>query len=668
MNHARRALLVGLGSFDWIFLRPLLDSGRLPSLAGLLARGVHAPLRTLQPQFEPLLWTSIASGRRADGHRVLGSRELARDGDALPLSALTRRSHCLWHHLAGHAANSVVVNWPVTFPAEPLRGVMVSDLLFRLAGTPEGLEPVPESAVSPAALAADLADLRLSPARLKGEELEFFAKDLVNDDPMLPRLAVCLAEQISVHAVAMELLGREDWRLGMVRYDLFAALGPRFMACHPPQLGWVPDDIFARYRNTMTHAAIYLDHQLGHLLKHLGEDDLVMLVSERGLLSDQQRPARLDVAGRHHGAPWYREHGIFIMAGPGIVPGGQVQGAGLLDVAPTVMHALGLDLPQGLEGRVLLEAFSEPEQPSLSAMPPPNLERCGGHLPNRQLSQTEQELLSARWTESGIDPHRGDQSVDAGRIDQSIQFNLAAVHIDAGRPEKALPILESLHRHQPGDDRIMIHLSRCLQACGEMDRAGELLERVVAHPDIRPHELMELAQLHLAGGEVDQALACLFRAEQSEGDRPGVHCRIGQVYLQMERIVEAERAFTKALERGPDHAESHLGMARTRLGQGQVQEAVEYGLKAIELNRNLVAAHYWLGVALREAEMPEDAVTAFESVLAARPTDTATLNQLIEVLDGLGQDDRAAGYRARLRKIDVADQLVRSARESLQQQ
>ncbi len=665
MNLARRALLVGLESFDWTFLRPLLDSGRLPSLAGLLARGVHGPLRTLQPQFEPLLWTSIASGRRANAHRVLGSREHADGNDLLPLSALTRRSHCLWHHLTGHAANSLVVNWPVTYPAEPLRGEMVSDLFFRLAGTPDGLEPVPESAVSPAALAADIADLRLSPARLKREELEFFAEDLVNDDPMLPQLAVCLAEQISVHAVAMELLERENWRLGMLRYDFFAALGPRFMACHPPQLGWGPDDVFARYRNTMTHAATYLDHQLGHLLNHLDEDDFVMLVSERGLLSDQQRPNRADVAGRQHGAPWYREHGVFIMAGPGIEPGGQVQGAGLLDVAPTVMHALGLDLPQGLEGRVLLEAFTEPEPPSLAAMPAQDLERCGGHRPNRQLSQTEQELLSARWTETGIDPHRGDQPVDPGRIDQSIQFNLAAVHIDAGRPEKALPILESLHRHRPEDDRIMIHLSRCLQACGDLDRARELLERVVAHTDIRPHELMELARLHLAVGEVDQALASLFRAEQSEGDRPGVHCRIGQVYLQMERFSEAERAFTKALERGPDHAESHLGMARTRLGQGQVQGAIDCALKAVELNRALVQAHYWLGVALSEADMPEEAVTAFETVLSARPTDTDTLKQLIQVLEGLGQDDRASGYKARLRKIETADHMARSAREIL---
>jgi len=177
--------------------------------------------------------------------------------------------------------------------------------------------------------------------------------------------------------------------------------------------------------------------------------------------------------------------------------------------------------------------------------------------------------------------------------------------------------------------------------------------------------LMELARLHLAVGEVDQALASLFRAEQSEGDRPGVHCRIGQVYLQMERFSEAERAFTKALERGPDHAESHLGMARTRLGQGQVQGAIDCALKAVELNRALVQAHYWLGVALSEADMPEEAVTAFETVLSARPTDTDTLKQLIQVLEGLGQDDRASGYKARLRKIETADHMARSAREIL---
>lgn len=664
MSCARRALLVGLASFEWNFLRPLLDSGRLPSLACLIERGAHGRLRTLQPQFEPLLWTSMASGRRADSHRVLGSRDF-RSGLPTPLSSLTRAAHCLWHYLGGTGRQSILVNWPLTYPVEPVSGTCVSDLFFRLAGTPDGLAPLPEGSVSPSSRSAELETLRLSPARLKPDELGFFIDQPDANDPLLSHLAVCLAEQISTHAVSMELLKESDWSLGILRYGLLDALGPRFMAAHPPRLDWVPEQVFKRYRNTMMHAAIYMDHQLGNLLEHIGEQDLVMLVSERGLLSDQRRPVRKEVAASSAGAPWYVEHGIVVMAGPGIIAGGEIVGAGLLDVAPTVLHALGIEQPDGLEGRVLLEAYSKPRPPRPSPMPAPALERCGGHAPGRQLSTAEAELLSLHWRETGID-RRATRDAGDSREEQANQFNLAAVHLDAGWFDRALPILESLYRHQPANERVMIHLARCLQACGETERARQLLEQVVDHPDIRPYELMELARLHQSEGRVDEALASLFRAEQSEGDRPGVHCRIGQVYLQMERFGEAERAFTKALERGPDHAESHLGLARTRLGQGQPQEAVDSALKAVELNHAMVSAHYWLGMALSNAELLKEAVTAFETVLTMRPGDQSTLKGLIEVLDRLGQGEQAREYRARLRKVEVASQLAHSARESLQ--
>jgi predicted AlkP superfamily phosphohydrolase/phosphomutase len=49
--------------------------------------------------------------------------------------------------------------------------------------------------------------------------------------------------------------------------------------------------------------------------------------------------------------------GILLMAGPGIRPGGEITGARIVDVAPTVLHALGLPIPPDLDGHVLTEAW-----------------------------------------------------------------------------------------------------------------------------------------------------------------------------------------------------------------------------------------------------------------------------------------------------------------------
>lgn len=60
--------------------------------------------------------------------------------------------------------------------------------------------------------------------------------------------------------------------------------------------------------------------------------------------------------GRHD------SEGIFVATGPTIKAGGVVEGAEIIDVAPTVLHAMGLAVPEDMDGRVLpvFEAGSPP--------------------------------------------------------------------------------------------------------------------------------------------------------------------------------------------------------------------------------------------------------------------------------------------------------------------
>ena len=53
----------------------------------------------------------------------------------------------------------------------------------------------------------------------------------------------------------------------------------------------------------------------------------------------------------------HRPDGVLILAGEGVKHGIQVEGASILDLTPTILHALGIDVPQDLDGRVLSEAF-----------------------------------------------------------------------------------------------------------------------------------------------------------------------------------------------------------------------------------------------------------------------------------------------------------------------
>lgn len=55
----------------------------------------------------------------------------------------------------------------------------------------------------------------------------------------------------------------------------------------------------------------------------------------------------------------HRDYGMLIMNGPGVRPGGQIEGAAIQDIAPTVLHTMGLPVPSDMDGRVLTGAFAD---------------------------------------------------------------------------------------------------------------------------------------------------------------------------------------------------------------------------------------------------------------------------------------------------------------------
>ncbi|MEJ2733196.1 MAG: alkaline phosphatase family protein [Anaerolineae bacterium] len=54
----------------------------------------------------------------------------------------------------------------------------------------------------------------------------------------------------------------------------------------------------------------------------------------------------------------HRPDGVLILAGAGVKPNAQLEGASILDLAPTILHAMNVPVPQEFDGRVLTEAFT----------------------------------------------------------------------------------------------------------------------------------------------------------------------------------------------------------------------------------------------------------------------------------------------------------------------
>jgi hypothetical protein len=125
---AKRVLLVGWDAADWQMIRPLLRAGKLPALARLMERGVSGNLATIQPMLSPMLWNSIATGKRADKHGICGFLEPNPDRSGVrPVSSTSRKCKAVWNILTQSGLTSNVVSWYASHPAEPIRGSIVTD-------------------------------------------------------------------------------------------------------------------------------------------------------------------------------------------------------------------------------------------------------------------------------------------------------------------------------------------------------------------------------------------------------------------------------------------------------------------------------------------------------------------------------------------------------------
>src|SRR5262245_49446039 len=113
-----RVLLIGWDAADWKVIHPLMDAGKLPTLERFVTHGTMASLATLHPVLSPMLWTSIATGKRPYKHGILGFTEPVPNGGGVrPVTNLSRKVKAIWNILNQKGYRSIVVGWWPSNPA-----------------------------------------------------------------------------------------------------------------------------------------------------------------------------------------------------------------------------------------------------------------------------------------------------------------------------------------------------------------------------------------------------------------------------------------------------------------------------------------------------------------------------------------------------------------------
>lgn len=333
-----RVVLLGIDGIDGGMADQLVAQGEMPRLAALRARAARGRMR-VEPEHVPaIVWTTIATGRGPEAHGIqsMGARRLAgmrtpiamgeegpfaramgratdlfRLTRSQPPSSVLRSAKALWNVASEKGLRVGVVNWWATWPADPVNGYVVTDrAFFKLEkGGP------PEREVHPPEAMAALQALPRSAEADRARALDRFpldaARALSGTSPpdlealYLPGLDIATMQQLG-QAAASDVAGL-DARLAAVR----------------------------------AHYA-FVDSLVGRVVDGLGPRDLLVVVADPGRLP---RTGPLPPSGE------------LLLAGEPVQAGdlGEVSER---DVAPSVLHLLGLPRSREMDGRVLESAFT----------------------------------------------------------------------------------------------------------------------------------------------------------------------------------------------------------------------------------------------------------------------------------------------------------------------
>lgn len=603
----------------------------MPNLSRLIEQGASGNLATLQPIISPILWNSIATGKRADKHGVLGFVEPRPDGTGLrPVTSTSRKAKAIWNILSQRGRSSVVVDWYASHPAEQIRGAVVTN---HYRDSVLGPKPIPATAVHPADLMPDLEKLRVLPTNLHGLQVApFFLEKLPSDeDPRVQGFAALLAQNSSVHNAATYLAEAEEWDFLAVYYDFIDHACHGFIEYRAPKMAHVSDEDFTIYQELVNRVYEYHDMMLGRWLEIVGDDTVVMVVSDHGFLSGSTRPLEPAWFPRSTEGPrgvnrnplvWHRSQGLLVAHGPGIRPDHIVHGATLLDVAPTILTLLGVPVARDMDGHVLTTIFQEPldsgtvesyEEPHPEDgiwrdSPPEETDPWAAQEALRQLI----ELGYVEASESGAEAIAKAELTRLG--------NLAQVYFGSGRPAEALPLLEKLcAQHENANMRA--RQAMCLLGLGRVDEAAPVVARALELNPVAPVARLLDAWMLLLRGDADTAHARLANIEADAEYYPFIFLQIGTTFLRQLRWAEAESAFRRVLEFDADSAEAHDGLGVALREQGKLEDAIFEHMTAVTLQHERAQTHVNLGISLAVHRKFDWAIRAFEVAAELAPAE-----------------------------------------------
>lgn len=628
-----KVLVLGLDGLDWHLVLPWVQTGRMPNLERVMDAGTWGEMDSIVPMLSPLIWTTMATGVKADIHGVLDFVEMdPATGQPAPITGRSRRVPAIWNLASALGLETGVVGWWATWPAERVNGTMVSDRLYYTLqqGIPKELfHEDPPDLIYPPERTTEFTELRDRAVRdTDWHALRYFmnvpeevfeqavASNQGMEDPVDGMRRILSATRTYMGSGMVLAADKPD--LLMVYLEGTDTIGHLLSQYLPPPTLEIDPGTAVVFAAAVPKYFEIVDRWIGRFLEACPLDEyVVVLVSDHGFKWGKERPRGLSGTAGPTAPLWHAEDAVFVIAGPGVERLGRVETrASVYDIAPTISALLGI--PPDPSWRTSVLPGSPPvtvEPVEWAALVPPASYRLGGG----GAAPADPEFMAKLKALGYI----GDDGVSAGRAAVS-ETPAASPQPDV--PPSPTPQPATVSRGQINNLAVIKINEK------KYDEAERLLRQVIAmNPEYgSPHYnlrriYMETEQYERADEELWIAIDMGFRDPERTLDRAAAD------YESLSLPERADAMLTRAIPRFPEHEPFYVHLMVVRVRGDRCAEALPIGAVAAEKFPGSGPVHAFYGLA---AACVGDATVArreLELSLAINP-EQPMLRQAIEQL------------------------------------
>ena len=483
-----RVMVLALDGMDPQTIDLLMSEGKLPNFARLRQEGAYGRLKSSPPLLSPVIWTTVATGKTPDRHGIGHFTAVSPTGENLPVTSRMRKVKAIWNILSDKGRKVAAVGWWATWPAETVKGAIVSDHTCYHFLFPQGHEPAtdPEDVTYPPELFAKIQPLVRRPNDVTAQEAAAFiqvtpeelAKPFSFDDDV-SHFKWALATADTYRRIGLKLWkdDRPDLLLTYIEgTDSVAHLfGHLFRA---QGLSGELLEQQKKFGGAVEAMYLHADKILGEYIAAMDGDTTLVVLSDHGFdlgaLQDDPTKTR-DM--RRVSERFHREEGILYLYGRGVKRAGRIDQPVLVDVVPTVLALSGLPRASDMPGRALAEVLDRPIPGPLVASYEDGAAAGPAGAQDAGVDPQIMERLKSLGYVGDAPPTKG-AGDPAARSPQG-ERNLAGLLFEQGRHEEALAAYERLVKLEPEDATLRTSMAGALGALGRYDEAMKQLDAAI---------------------------------------------------------------------------------------------------------------------------------------------------------------------------------------------